>query len=86
MNEVKKPMLPPTTNGQFQSWVVSELGEIKTDLRYLSQTQLPAVEERLTNARLDIRELKTRALIGGGIAGLIASAGISLALHLLFGA
>ena len=76
---------PRTNGGTFERWVIDELRDIKTDVRHLRETQLPGLEDKLTNARLDIRELQTRALIGGGIAGLFISALVTIFLHLVLG-
>ena len=76
----------PEGNDTFQRWVISELADIKIDVRHLRDTQFPGLETRLTDARLDIRELQTRAIIGGGIAGLLLSGLVTVFLHLLLGA
>ena len=76
---------PRTNGGTFERWVIDELRDIKTDVRHLRDTQLPSMEDKLTNARLDIRELQTRAIIGGGIAGLLISGLVTIFLRLVLG-
>jgi len=74
---------PDGKNG-FERWVVAELADIKADMRYIRQDQLPVMQTELTNTRLDVRALQTRAMVMGGLSGTIlgaiASAVVSLAL------
>ena len=64
----------PNGRNGYERWVVSELGEIREELTYIRREQLPSLENKLTEARLDIRALQTRAIIGGGAAGTVFGA------------
>ena len=68
----------PNGRNGYERWVVSELGEIREELTYIRREQLPSLENKLTEARLDIRALQTRAVIWGGAAGMVFGAIISI--------